>query len=161
MSDNLPCPSGFNSNEMFDWIEDMPQPKMSRGMQKEQVQQLHHAAGALPYRGRWDAVSRQYVIDDPRFVGATYFEVMIMKKFDRAVEGDAKAESEIMDRVLGKPKQAMETVSMNMTFEDFLLQSAIESAKETPVQEDTGFYDVQAEPVEDDIDNLDELLEGV
>lgn len=116
---------GYQPNALFDWVEDLPRPRLSRAMQKEQVQQLYHAAMALPYRGEWDAVSQSYQMD-PQFEGMTYGEVIIVKQIRKAAEGDQKAAENVIDRILGKPKQALETKSMHMSYSEFLDASAAE-----------------------------------
>jgi hypothetical protein len=117
---------------MFLWENDMPRPRETKNMQKEQVLAIHNAAGALPYRGEWDPVAQQYVIDDPLFIGATNFEVMVMRQHIAAANGDHKAYSDIMDRVAGKPKQALEAISMTVGYAEWLERNAAVSAKDEP-----------------------------
>jgi hypothetical protein len=119
---------GYVDNNVFRWVDDMPAPSNNtRSIRKEQIQELHNAALAMPYTGVWDSTSQQWVMDDPLYEGMTNAEVMIYKRVRKAAaEGDDKATSDILDRTLGKPKQAVEVASMHMSYSEFLEQSAAE-----------------------------------
>lgn len=145
-------PSGFQSNQMFEWVEDMPRPRINKSMRKEQIQELYHAAGALLYRGEWNADTQQFVIKDPRFIGATYAEVAVMLDWDEAVKSDGgKSRERVMDRTLGKPKQALESTSMHVSYSEYLDQLAKEeeAAKQQIVDV---FYTTAEEYNGEDID---------
>lgn len=103
----------------FEWSEGMPTPRGRRPMAKEQVQQIHHAAAALPYRGEWSPEQQAWIID-PKYEGKTMVEVAIIRRFEAAAAGDANAYKDVMDRVLGKPKQALESVNMNLSYTEML-----------------------------------------
>lgn len=154
----------YSDNAMFEWVEGLPRPKDAASFQKEQISQLTFAALSLPYRGIWDSQQQKYVMDDPMYQGATYAEVMQMKLVKKAAEnGDMSAIKEVLDRTLGKPKQAIESVSMRMSYAEFLEQSAKEEAQaETPNKITYGdFLDISASEVTPTMRELDTLLEGI
>lgn len=162
-----PTPDNFNypDNALFEWVEDLPRPRTSRTMQKEQLSMLHNAALGLPYRGVWNPATQSYVMDDPAFAGATYGEVMVWKLVHKAaVDGDMPAIKEVLDRVLGKPKQALETKSMTMSYSEFLEASAAEEAK-TQMAENAAITITQtiAGPAvwERNEETLEDMLEGL
>jgi hypothetical protein len=99
----------------------------SKHEQKEHINQMLFDALSRPYRGVWNHDTQQYEMDDPDFAGQTYGYVMQQKLVHKAaVEGDMKAIQEVLDRTLGKPKQAVESVNMSMSYTEFLEQSAQE-----------------------------------
>ncbi len=120
---------GYANNRVFRWSENLPTPARqgTRAMEKEQIQALHNAALAMPYLGEWNALTQQYEIRDPNMVGMTNAEVMIYRRVLAAAAGDEKATNDILDRTLGKPKQAMEVASMHISYSEFLEQSAAEN----------------------------------
>ena len=154
-------PQDFQSNQMFTWVDNMPVPRVSKSMQKEQIQQLYHAAGGLPYRGIWNPTAQQYEIEDARFIGATNFEVMVMKDIEAACSSDGeKARERVMDRVLGKPKQAVESTSLTMSYADFLEESARRDAMEDPTLNNYIDLEPDLNPSYDDYEDND-LLNGI
>jgi hypothetical protein len=58
------------------------------------------------------------------FEGMTNAEVMIIKLARAAAAGDKEATSAMMDRVLGRPKQSVESKSLKLTYEDYLKEMA-------------------------------------
>lgn len=57
---------------------------------------------------------------DPRYVGLTKGEAMMVELVDRATRGDYAALKEVLDRSLGKPIQNIRSVSVRATLEEFL-----------------------------------------
>ena len=49
-------------------------------------------------------------------------EVMWIRLAEKAANGDTGAMNMMFDRILGKPKQSVETASVSMTYQDFLEQ---------------------------------------
>lgn len=135
----------------------MPAPLHGRALQKEQIQSLYNVALTQPYRGVWKPLTQQFEMDDTIFEGMTNAEVMVYKKVCKAAaEGDDKAFDAVMDRVLGKPKQATEVVSMHVSYSDFLEQTAHEDRQTNPPI-DVDFYTQAAEEEE----SLEELTRGI
>ena len=63
----------------------------------------------LPYDGK-----------DPRYVGLTKGEAMIIDLVDQASRGDSTARKEVLDRALGRPVQNIKSISVRGTIEEFL-----------------------------------------
>lgn len=65
-----------------------------------------------PYRG-----------DDPRFQGKSRLEATLLSLADDAPH-DPQARTELLDRVMGKPKQRVDNTNVNITLSGFLQQVA-------------------------------------
>lgn len=123
----------FEPNLIFEWEDGAPKPRGSKSMKKEQLQDLYHASLGIMYQGDWDPMTQTYVID-PLYAGMTYGQMMVFKQVRKAAEsGEANLIEKVMDRVLGKPKQAMETVTMSLSYEEFMLRSAQEEQQRQQV----------------------------
>jgi hypothetical protein len=83
---------------------------------KPQIETLAAVALSLPYD---DPLGL-----DPEFDGMTNAEVMMVRMARKAAAGDLSVASELLDRVLGRPKQSVESKSLNLTYEDFLKEAA-------------------------------------
>lgn len=152
---NAPMP--FQSNALFEWVDDRPRPRATKSMVRDQIVDLFTAAAALPYIGEWDPITYDYVIEDPRFEGCTMAEVMVMRLADKAVTKDGdKARDTFLDRILGKPKQSIESATMTGSYSEWLEWSAAQGAKEEPDYY-SNTYDIQHTTV----DELDELTRGI
>jgi len=132
----------YPSNRYIRWVNGKAVPYDRKPLHKDAAQSIYNSWAALPYEGAWDADIQQKVIN-PEYVGMLNLEVLIVEQFKRAQAGDQKAISEIMDRILGKPKQSVESTNMNLSYTDFLMRSAQEEiAKGSdyyPQQYDTTF----------------------
>lgn len=178
---NLPVnPShdiGYEGGQLFDWAEGMPRPKRKTSMGKEQVQNIHNAAAALPYQGEWNPLTQRFEMP-PDMVGLTMAEAAIYRQWLKAADGDTKAYEKLMDRMLGKPKQAVETVSMKLSYSEFLdmlatqdIQENVESEAdnrpasnrihEPNVIETTFIFDPLPGEETDDDDEDEDLLDGI
>lgn len=120
----------YHGGAVYDWSkEGIPSPKLSKTMMKEQVQQLYHAAIARPYMGQWNPDTQTYFCEaDYRHL--TKMEVIIERIVDRATTGELKAVDMLMDRVLGKPKQSVEAVTMSLSYTEYLDRLAKEEQEE-------------------------------
>lgn len=125
----IPRPSPqITSNNLFEWREGIPSPYGAQPMTKEQVQTLYFAAAALPYNGVWNPETQAWEIPD-RFQGCTTMEVIIQKQFEEAASGNLKATEQVIDRILGKPKQAVDVAMATMSYSEFLEKLANEDAQ--------------------------------
>ncbi len=122
-------PHNFQGGSLYSWQEGLPIPINSRPMAKEQLSALFPAALSLPYQGEWNHETQSYFIE-PRFRGLTDGEVLIERLKEKALGGDLKAMDMIFDRIMGKPKQAVETVSMNMSYSEYLDHLAAQDEQE-------------------------------
>lgn len=80
---------------------------------------------------------------DLEFQGMTNAEVVAVKMARMAAAGDKEAIKELWDRTLGRPKQSVESKSVNMTYEDVLKEMARRGESSVaPLPE--GIVDVEA-----------------
>lgn len=63
----------------------------------------------LPYQG-----------DNPAYKNLSYGEAMVISMARAAADGSGDARDAILDRLLGKPKQSIESVQITATLNDFL-----------------------------------------
>ena len=70
----------------------------------------------------------KYDGDDPRFQGKTRLEAAVLSLAKDATL-DADARREFLDRIMGKPKQRVDSVNVNMNLNDYLKQIADEENK--------------------------------
>ena len=68
-------------------------------------------------------VRDNYTGDDPRFVGKSRLEATLLSLADDAPH-DPGARTELLDRVMGKPKQRVDSTNVNITLSGFLQQVA-------------------------------------
>jgi len=106
-------------------VDGVPEIGYRNIIKEEALPVLKRHALSQPYLGEWDTTQQKYKID-PRYVGMTKAEVIEHKKVDLACAGDLAAMKEIDDRLLGKPKQQVETKNLNMTYDDFLRNLALQ-----------------------------------
>jgi len=67
-----------------------------------------------------EAMNLPYDGHDPRYVGLTKGEALIIDLVDQASRGDKDARKEVLDRALGRPVQNIKSLSVRGTIEDFL-----------------------------------------
>lgn len=119
----VPTKGQIFAERYIDWEDGMPVLKYRNVIRKEAINELTRHALSQPYEGDWDPETQEYIID-PRFVGMTKAEVMEHKLVDKAAAGNVEAIREIKDRLMGKPKQQVESKNLNITYEDFLEELA-------------------------------------
>lgn len=107
----------------IDWEDGMPILKYRNVVKKEAIEELTRHAMSQQYEGDWDPRLQCY-IEDPRFKGMTKAEVMRHKLIDKAAKGDIEAIKLIDERLLGKPKQSVESKNLNIGYEDYLMELA-------------------------------------
>ena len=108
---------------MITWINGVPEPTYGKIVNPQSVKKLAQVAASLPYEGEWDEDLEMYVLD-PRFKGMSNVEVMWIRLVEKAANGDMAATNMILDRILGKPKQSVESASVSMTYQEFLKEIA-------------------------------------
>ena len=67
-----------------------------------------------------EAMNLPYDGHDPRYVGLTKGEALIIDLVDQASLGDKDARKEVLDRALGRPVQNIKSLSIKGSIEDFL-----------------------------------------
>lgn len=91
---------------------------------KNQLQDLYMAAAAQPF------ICEDPLDPDFPYNGMTCAEVMVRKQILKAAQtGDAEM---VMDRLLGRPKQSVESTKLSLTYEDFLKETARKEADKRP-----------------------------
>lgn len=112
---------------MIQWVNGIPEPAYGN-INPSSIKQLATATLSLPYEGDYNEELGVY-IKDPRFEGMTNAEVMWVRVAEKAAAGDLDAAKMILDRVLGKPKQSVETTTMTLTYPEFLEHLAKQEEK--------------------------------
>lgn len=112
-----------NNKVMITWINGTPELTYGKIINTQSVKKLAQVAASLPYEGEWDEELETYILE-PRFKGMTNIEVMWIRLAEKAANGDTGAMNMIFDRILGKPKQSVETASVSFTYEQFLQKLA-------------------------------------
>ena len=100
------------------WVNGVPEP-IVKHITPTSVKALATTALSMPYQGEYNAELDMYIIE-PRFANMTNAEVMWIRTAEKAAAGDLAATNLILDRILGKPKQSVESMSMSMTYPEFL-----------------------------------------
>lgn len=100
------------------WVQGVPEP-VYRNITPKSVKELATTALSMPYVGVYDEELGMHVIE-PEFEGMSNAEVMWVKVARKAADGELEATKIILDRVLGKPKQSIESTTMSLTYPEFL-----------------------------------------
>lgn len=111
LDENLPVVIE-NYSKKLKWVNGKPivvGVPMSVAPMETRMKDLLMEAGNLPYDG-----------GDPRYVGLSKMEAIVIDLIDQASLGDKDARKEVLDRALGKPMQNIKTLSVRGTIEDFL-----------------------------------------
>ena len=166
---NLPAVGapGIIQKRMIIWGPDgVPRPSAVPALTPQGIGDLAAVALSLPYKlkplkvfpplakdasavekGRRqleeEEAQREYE-DELEFEGMTNAEVMIIRMARTAACGDQAAADKMLDRVLGRPKQSVESKSMTMTYADVLREKAAKAAT----------LDAVCEVVRDDLEGL-------
>lgn len=101
------------------WENGVPVKKHKLVIAKEDIQEMKIHAATQIYQGDWDPVNQCY-IPDPRYEGLSKIEVAQHKLMDKAASGDTQALQQIENRILGMPKQQVESLNISTTLESFL-----------------------------------------
>lgn len=113
------------------WENGIPKKKYKLVMAKEDIQEMKIHAATQMYHGEWDPINQTYIVD-PRYEGLSKIEVAQHKLMDKAAAGDIDALSKIEDRILGKPKQQVESLQISATLESFLEKVAKDEGMVSP-----------------------------
>lgn len=135
---------------MIKWTpEGLPVPTSVPTISKQALTQLADVALSLPYTDPLGI--------DKEFEGMTNAEVMMIRLARRAAGGDMAAAESLLDRVLGRPKQSVESKSLRLSYEDFIKERAAAAGREPPSDERV----VDAEVIDPKKDKGDEDLSGL
>lgn len=112
----------------IEWVNGMPKvvDRHVPFIASDRYADLAVTAMNLPYRGRIDPTDPERIrrIIEPEFEGLTNIEVAFIRQAMDAAEGDRTAFNDYQDRVIGKPKMRIASVTANVTYEDWLRQEA-------------------------------------
>lgn len=117
-SDNKLFPN--TGGKYIRWEKGNPVPVYAPPLNKHQMSELVTAALSSEYEGDVDPETGEPINVDPRYVGMTNAEVMAVRLAKKAASGHDKSVTEVLDRILGKPKQSVESVGVKMNYRDFL-----------------------------------------
>lgn len=105
------------------WVDGMPVPVCRQIINKTSIKKLAESVLSIPY-----------ILDiaDEDLEGLPVAEVMLIRLAQRAAGGDVEALNILLDRVIGKPKQYSESVTMKVSYQEFLEQIA-KKEQEPPI----------------------------
>jgi hypothetical protein len=102
------------NKRVIEWVDGLPTAGTRPVVTVEGVRELVRVAMSLEYVPDPDR------IEDWEYEGMTNAEVMAIKLVRQAAKGDTAVISEVLDRVIGKPKQSIDSRTMTMTYQDYL-----------------------------------------
>lgn len=135
-------PSGSTiQRRMVSWVGGMPVPTSVPLVTKPALEELASVAMSLPYvptppkdlvpdTPKWTA----WELAEREFEGMTNAEVILIKMARSAASGDQGAATALLDRILGRPKQSVESKSFTMSYTDVLKEKAERMKDVSPSQ---------------------------
>lgn len=106
------------------WVDGAPVLASVPLVTKQTLNDLYLAAAAQPY------IANPHDPQDAQYEGLTCAEVMVRKQIILAARtGDAEI---VMDRLLGRPKQTVESTKLSLTYEDKLKEIARQESLRVP-----------------------------
>lgn len=112
-------PSNAYIEPYISWENGLPVKKHKVVISNADISEMKYHAAAQVYQGEWDPVNECY-IPDPRYNGMSKIEVAQHKLMDLAASGDTNALTQVENRLIGLPKQTVESLSIKGSLEDFL-----------------------------------------
>lgn len=153
----IPAPSNMPSNavnkRVIVWRDGVPVPESHPIIPKDGVEKLALTALSMPFEpvplreNYEDDIEREKdrmrYEKEKSFQGLTNAEVMMIRLAESAASGDLASAKELMDRILGRPKQQIESKSMHMSYSDYLSALAEEEKNrvhytDTDIESDKG-----------------------
>lgn len=122
------------------WDGNMPVPVYRPPMNNQAIHALNRAGMSFMYEPKMIRDVDGTLIVDPKeekFVGKTTAEVATIRRNQLAAEGDIDSHKFVLDYTIGKPKQHIEQVTVNMTLADALDKIARDEAVEAEVKDVT------------------------
>ena len=98
----------------IDFVDGEPITKYIKPVTKLSVSETLAAAANLPY------IAINDTQDEKRFEGRTNIEVSSIRLAEKAASGNLEAVNQMLDRILGKPKQETQNLNVNVTYQDYL-----------------------------------------
>lgn len=107
------------------WTDDgVPVPIEGLKMGPNAVKEYLSAAGGLLYEGEPLPEGGRYL--DPKYVGMTNLQVALVRLTESAANGNLDSLDKVLDRLIGKPKQQTESVTVSVSLNDHLERIANE-----------------------------------
>lgn len=97
----------------------IPRPHTDWLLPKNRIDDVIMASFALPYEGTYNPDIREIILE-PEYEGLTNIEVACIKQAKKAASGDLEALRFTIERLLGKPKQAVEQTTVTMSLKEYL-----------------------------------------
>lgn len=140
-----------SQRKMIVWKNGLPTAATEKPFTKETINALTRATFALPYETVKDADGKTLKSEE-KFEGLSIGEVMVQRACEAAAKGDLDAFKYLMDRVAGKPVQAVENVNISASLEEFLEAVARQGLPQSDHQQITVTVDdVQEIPSVEDL----------
>ena len=109
------------------WEGGVPHVEYRQMVNKDVLNDLPMAALSMPYK----RTEQEIFLDiDPEFDGMSNAEVMNIRLARRAASGEMDATKTILDRILGRPKQQIESRTISETYTQYLERIAAEEEEE-------------------------------
>ncbi len=108
-----------NYDSFVVWKDGEPEVKFREMLTKNVAAELPLAAVSSPYKRTEKEI---FLGIDSEFEGKSNIEVMNIRLARKAAAGDMDAIKLLNDRILGKPKQQIESTRVSMTYQDYLDQ---------------------------------------
>lgn len=135
---------------MLIWKDGQPMAVASRQFDGPKTQ---HSLKALMQ----EVLNLPYDGHNPAYRGMTKGEAMILALTDRAAAGDLDAVKEILDRLMGKPTQSIQSFQVKGTLEELLDALATNAPNTQPTPIDITPNPTTPEPDPD----IDDLFQGI
>jgi hypothetical protein len=113
-------PNNLSLSTHIEWHNNLPRVVGKEVLTKQALNDLNECALTLDYNPIRSEDTGEILPSELRFVGKMNAEVAAIKRAEAAAQGDDDIYERVLDRVLGKPKQSVETKSMTMTYQDYL-----------------------------------------
>lgn len=148
----------LRTRTLIEWVNGEPRPYTEFVVPKNQIENVFTAALSLPYEGTPDPAEPTELYIEPEFKGMTNLEVGAIKTARKFAQGDLDTVRLLTDRLLGKPKQAIENMNVEVSLKDYLdsldlekkakewdlktVDIKAELAQETPITEPDWYKDI-------------------
>jgi hypothetical protein len=116
---------------LLDWSSGYPIPTPNPSMTKELFSEIKNRVAGQMYAPYTCPITKVDTFD-PTLAGLTVMEAMFVLLTRMGLSGDKSAIQEVMDRIEGKPKQSVESVSVSMSYTDHLKMLQDQEQQTTP-----------------------------
>lgn len=114
-------------NSFVDWSDGVPVVVYKQMLTKDIIVDLPLAAVSMPYERTEEEV---FLGIDEDLEGKTIAEVMDIRLARNAARGDKESYKILKDRILGKPKQEIQSTKLTMSYTEYLEKITEEEGEE-------------------------------